>query len=73
MIGDGEADMKVAESLREDGFNVRSVLLDPKNKYKGTIRPNYIIHELNTLPIILRNETNGVADMARAKLASLAR
>ena len=67
VIGDGEADMKVAEGLCVDGFKVRSVLLDPKNKYKGSIRPNYIIHELNTLPIILRNEMNGVAEMARRK------
>ena len=67
VIGDGEADMKVAENLRAEGFKVRSVLLDPKNKYKGSIRPNYIVHELNTLPIILQNETNGVAEIARRK------
>lgn len=65
VIGDGESDMKVAENLRKEGFRARSVLLDPGNKYKGSIRPNCIIHELNTLPIVLRNEMNGVAEMAR--------
>ena len=65
VVGDGEADMKVAEHLKKMGLKARSILLDPKKKYKGSVRPNYTVSELNTLPIIVRNETNGVAERAR--------
>ncbi len=68
VIGDGEADLKVAEHLKTKQLNVSSILLDPKHKYKGQIKPNYIIHELNTLPIILQNEIDGTARRARQKM-----
>ena len=62
--------MKVAEHLKKMGLKARSILLDPKKKYKGSVRPNYTVSELNTLPIIVRNETNGVAEMARQRALS---
>lgn len=66
--GDGEADLKVAEHLKSKGMNVCSILLDPKNKYKGKIRPSYIIHELNTLPIVLKNEINQTALLVHKRM-----
>jgi hypothetical protein len=56
---------ELAEHLKKMGLKARSILLDPKKKYKGSVRPNYTVSELNTLPIIVRNETNGVAEKAR--------
>ena len=70
VIGDGEADLKIADYLRSKGLKASSILLDPKNKYKGSTRPNYTIHELNTLPIILRNELDKTAEHARHRLTN---
>lgn len=67
VVGDGEADVKVAKVYKEAGLNAVSVLYDPKNKYKG-IPPDYIIHNLNTIPIIIHNEENGTAQKARRQM-----
>lgn len=68
VIGDAEADLKVAEAYKQAGVKTVSILSDAQKKYNGKTKPDYIIDSLNAIPIIIDNKKNGIAKVARIKM-----
>ena len=46
VVGDGKADIQVAENLKKAGLNSTSILYDPKNSYNGNLSPDHKIKNL---------------------------
>ncbi|MFV0625721.1 MAG: HAD family hydrolase [Alphaproteobacteria bacterium] len=67
VIGDGEADMKVAQNYKEAGLNTVSVLYDPKGVYKGKISPDYVIKNLYSVAHVIHSAQKRSIDINKKK------
>ncbi len=67
VIGDGEADMKVAQNYKDAGLNTVAVLYDPKRVYKGKIKPDYIIKNLYSVAHVIHSAQKRSIDINKQK------
>lgn len=67
VVGDGEADLKVAQNYKDAGLNTVSVLYDPNDVYSGKIAPDYKIKNISSVSHAIHNAQKRLIDTNNQK------